>query len=259
MKVITEMDLRDMYRKDPFESFTLVAPERLTPAAQQFLSERRIRIIEQKEGISGGAAHSDNETPKINTSTMKEPEKGYLLMDSGEIVESKPEAYTHLRGRRLVLKNHKRIKFRGMLDLLEANYINAIIDIRSSGYNELSDDLTIIFEYTRKIMRAEVLEEPLEFIVFKDWTDEQIREYSHYPDKYFGVKHFTPDPKYGKLIAIINRIRAEVRQLETAAVDAFYDRNKKAVERQDIILALNRMSSLLYIIMCQYMGGFYKL
>ena len=45
MKVITEIDLRDKYRKEPFDTFTVVYPERLTPAALQFLSERRIKII----------------------------------------------------------------------------------------------------------------------------------------------------------------------------------------------------------------------
>ena len=108
-------------------------------------------------------------------------------------------------------------------------------------------------------MRAEVLSEELPFIDFKGWSDSDIREYSHYPDKYFGVKHFTPDPKYGRVISKLNLLRAQIRELEIAAVDAFYKEENKSVERQDIIMALNRMSSLLYITMCQYMGGFYKI
>jgi len=68
-----------------------------------------------------------------------------------------------------------------------------------------------------------------------------------------------PDPKYGKVVAKLNLLRAQIRELEVSAVDAFYNKESKSVERSDIIMALNRMSSLLFIIMCKYMGGIYKL
>lgn len=260
MKVITEIDLRDKYRKEPFDTFTVVYPEKLTPSALQFLSERRIKIIEVKEGQSGGSNSNSTPTQKpAVTIPLIEPDKGYLLLDSGQVVEEKPEAYTHLKGRMLAPKNHKRIRFRGQLDKLEAVFIDTIIELQSTGIRELLSDLEIIFEYTKKIMRAEVLGEELPFIDFKGWSDGEIREYSHYPDKYFGVKHFTPDPKYGRVMSKLNLLRAQIRELEIAAVDAFYKEVNKSVERQDIVMALNRMSSLLYITMCQYMGGFYKI
>lgn len=262
MKVITEMDLRELYRKEPFETYTLVHPAKLTPAAYQFLTERRIRIIEEKQMGQGtnkeGAGRAEGKN-KLSPALMKEPEKGYLLMDSGRVVEIKPESHTHLKGRKLVPKNHKRIKFRGKLDILEANFINVIIEAQMSGLKELIEDLTQIFDFTKTIMRAEVMDETLQFIDFKGWSDEDIREYSHYPDKYFGVKHFIPDPRYGKMFASINILRTLVRELEVTAVDAFYDEDSKTVEREDIVLALNRLSSLIYIIMCQYIGGTYKL
>lgn len=263
MRVITEIDLRDKYKKEPFESFTLVPPNRFTPSALQFLSERRIKIIEVKEGQSLGMDRDNLNNKELQkasvTMPLREPEKGYLLLDSGQTVEEKPEAYTHLKGKFLVPKNHKRIRFRGQLDKLEAIFVDTIVELQSTGLQELVNDLMSIFEYAKKIMRAEVLVEELPFIEFRGWSDGDIREYSHYPDKYFGVKHFVPDPKYGKVIAKLNLLRAQIRELEIAAVDAFYNEENKSVERTDIIMALNRMSSLLYIIMCQYMGGVYKL
>ena len=253
MKVITELDLRDSFRKEPFETFTINFPEKLTPAAFQFLTDRKIKIIE----VTDNAENIQKE--KVPAMMIKEPEKGFVLMDSGEVVLRKPEAYTHLRGKRLTPKNDKRIKFRGELDSLEASFINTIVDIQSSGCKELVEDLSNLFEYVKKIMRAEVLNETLEFIDFKGWSNEDVREYSHYPDKYFGVKHFIPDPKYGKIMAVINLLRTQARRAETAGVDAFYDEDKRVVDREDIIVAMNRLSSLIYIIMCQYLGGIYKL
>ncbi|MGQ9557532.1 MAG: hypothetical protein ACUVTU_06225, partial [Desulfurispora sp.] len=46
MKVITELELRDRYRQAPFSSFELPAGARLTPAAAQFLHERKISLIQ---------------------------------------------------------------------------------------------------------------------------------------------------------------------------------------------------------------------
>lgn len=46
MIYITEQNLRDLYSKQAFESFTLVEGERLTPGARQFLSDRQISIVD---------------------------------------------------------------------------------------------------------------------------------------------------------------------------------------------------------------------
>ena len=257
MKVITEIDLRDKYKNEPFDTYTLVYPQRFTPSALQFLSERKIKIIEINEGQNGTpdeASKNNNSSQKsFVTIPIKEPDKGYLLLDSKEVVQEKPEEYTHLKGKSLVPKSHKRIRFRGQLDKLEAVFIDTIIEVQSSGFRELISDLTLIFEYTKKIMRAEVLEEELPFIDFKGWSDKDIREYSHYPDKYFGVKHVSPDPRYGKIVAKLNLLRVQIRELEITAVETFFsgeaslnegNSNKdesKIKGRADIILALNRM------------------
>lgn len=46
MIFITEQDLRDLYGKQAFETFTLVEGERLTPGARQFLADRQISIVD---------------------------------------------------------------------------------------------------------------------------------------------------------------------------------------------------------------------
>lgn len=260
MRVITEMELRDLYRKQPFDTFTLVNPERLTPSASQFLSERRIKLIEEntKSIVNNNSVSSNKQVNKEDIKKKRENFKGegYMLYETGEEIPNKPEAFTHLSGKYLIPKNHKRIKFRGKIDLLEASLVNTIVDIQSIGYKDISKDLTIVFEYIKKMLRAEVLDEELEFVEYKGLTDEQIRDQSHYPDKYFGVKHFSPDPKYGKIMAMINLIRAQIRELETFGVDAFYNEDTKEIERPDIILGLNRLSSIVYIIMCQYLSKY---
>jgi ethanolamine utilization cobalamin adenosyltransferase len=239
LRIITEIELRDLYKKEPFETYKLPPSVKITPAGRQFLNDRRIKIIEQ-----------DSKECK---------KEGYLILDTGEMIKEKPEEMTHTKGNSLVLKNDNRIKFRGKIDSFEAILIKTITTFRDEGYLGLADDLIIIFEYTKRLLRAEVLDEPLPFIDYKGLTQDEIREYSHHPEKYLGVKHFVPDPKYGWAMADINILRTKARELEIAGIDAFYNGEKREVEREDIILALNRISSILYIIMCKYLKGDYDL
>lgn len=46
MIYITEQNLRDLYKKQAFESFTLTEGEKLTPGARQFLADRQIILVD---------------------------------------------------------------------------------------------------------------------------------------------------------------------------------------------------------------------
>jgi ethanolamine utilization cobalamin adenosyltransferase len=59
-------------------------------------------------------------------------------------------------------------------------------------------------------------------------------------------------------MAQLNILRTQVRELELMAMDAFYVGEGK-VEREDIIQALNRLSSLIYVLMVQLAAGKYHI
>ncbi len=260
MKIITEIDLRAEYKNNQFKSFVLNPGDKLTPAALQFLNERRIEIQDNSRLSENRSQNTRDVTAKkFDIKNGAAPKEGYLCLPSGKSVKDKPEHFTHLRGTLLVSKSNPVIKFRGQLDLLEANFITCINQVNFLGYKEMAEDLNEIFLYLQEIMRAEVLNKPLPFIEFKGWSDTDVREYSHYPDKYFGVKHVLPSPKFGMLYGEINKLRAMTRQLEIAAVEAFCHEEEDQCERIDITMALNRLSSLVYIIICKFIGGHYKI
>ena len=54
----------------------------------------------------------------------------------------------------------------------------------------------------------------------------------------------------------LNKLRSEVREVELEAVKAFKEEFK--VDRMDIIQALNRMSSAVYIMMLKFTAGIYN-
>lgn len=249
MRVITEVELREQYKQAEFTSFRLPAGTRLTPSAQQFLSDRRIAVLtdsEVKSELSGGKSTRGTDS-----------NHGYSVLATGEKLTVKPEHMTHIRGANLVPKNHPIIKFRGKLDTLEALLIGDIVDAECQGYRELAGDLGDLLEYARKIMSAEVKGEPLEPLSYRGLSADEIRDRSHHPGKYYGLSHVLPQPGHGKLMAKLNFLRTQCREVELIAMDAFC--GPDGGDRPDIIQSLNRLSSLVYIMMLQLISGHYKM
>ncbi len=183
------------------------------------------------------------------------PGSGFVRLDNGAVLREKPEHLTHLRGNILVPKNHPRIRFRGMVDTVEAQVADLLTEPIFAASQELGSGLEYILEYLQRLLRAEVLGETLQPVCFNNWNEADLREYSHHPEKYFGIGHMPPGRGYDKILSALNRLRASVRELEIAGMDAFYDEASGGLEREDIPCALNRLSSLVYVLMCRYAGG----
>ena len=196
--------------------------DQLTSTARDFLRRERIEIL---------------------PGSQARPERYRLL--SGGYAEEKPEHMTHLNGEVLVPKTHPRIRFRGKMDTLEAELI---LCQRIPGAPEGA--LGEILDLSRKILRCDVLEEPLRQDTLCGLTQEEQRGRSHMPQDYYGQPHFMPQASDGSVIAGLNRARCFAREAELAAVEAFSNRDGNLI-REDIPKALNRMSSMLYLLMIQ--------
>ena len=196
--------------------------DQLTSTARDFLRRERIEIL---------------------PGSQARPERYRLL--SGGYAEEKPEHMTHLNGEVLVPKTHPRIRFRGKMDTLEAELI---LCQRIPGAPEGA--LGEILDLSRKILRCDVLDEPLIWDTLCGLGEQEQRERSHMPQDYYGQPHFMPQASDGSVIAGLNRTRCFAREAELAAVEAFSDREGNLL-REDIPKALNRMSSMLYLLMIQ--------
>ena len=209
--------------RDGKRVFFLGKGDQLTSGARDFLSRERIEILPAEQA-------------KIQQ---------YKLLSGGFLAE-KPEHMTHLHGDVLVPKDHPRIIFRGKLDTLEAELILCPL-----AEDRLSDPVGEILALARQIVRCEVLEEELRWDKLCGLTEEEQRRRSHFPQDYYGQPHFTPSAADGAVIARLNRVRCAAREAELAAVAAFRDREGNPT-RPDILKAMNRMSSMLYILMVQW-------
>ena len=201
--------------RDGKRVFYLRDEDTLTPLARDYLRQERIEILPAQEA-------------KVHR---------YRLLGGG-YAEEKPEHFTHLRGDILVPKTHPRIRFRGAIDTLEAELLLA------------GPETGELLDLARKLIRCEVLGEPVGDFSLYGLNEQQQRQHSHFPQDHYGIPHFMPDYADGEKVLILNRCRTAARAAELAAVAAFTD-GEGNLTREDIVKALNRMSSMIYLLMIQ--------
>jgi len=209
--------------RDGKRVFYLAKGDQLTSSARDWLTRERIPILPAEQA---------------------KPERYRLL--TGGYTEEKPEHMTHLNAEFLVRKDHPRIIFRGKLDTLEAELI-----LCQLADPKLVTPVGEVLALARQIIRCDVLEEPLVWDKLCGLSSDEQRKRSHFPQDYYGQPHFMPCAGDGMTIAILNRARCAAREAELAAVGAFQDREGNP-SRPDLLTALNRMSSMLYILMIQW-------
>ena len=194
--------------------FFLGKADQLTSEARDFLARERIEILPAEQA-------------KITR---------YRLLN-GAFMEEKPEHMTHLNGDVLVEKTHPRIAFRGEIDALEAEILLCAWTLPC-----LQKELEELLLQVRELLRCEVMDEPLKEKPLMGMDSADLRQRSHFPQDHYGQPHFMPAAADGEMILRLNHLRTTVRRTERAAVAAL-------PERVDILRALNRMSSFVYILM----------
>ena len=221
--LLSEKEVRENIRnRDGKRVFYLSTKDQLASSARDFLLRERIGILPAEQA----------------------KQEQYRLLTGGILTE-KPEHLTHLNAEYLVPKTHPRILFRGRMDTLEAELL-----LCQLAADHLVRPVGEILDLARQLIRCDVLEEPVSDGKLCGLTEAEIRKRSHFPQEYYGQPHFMPGVEDGMVVARLNRTRCAAREAELAAAAAFSDREGNPT-RVDILLALNRMSSMLYLLMIQ--------
>ena len=238
MELLTREDVRRMSDNGTRGPVVVNRDQKLTPGARDWLAAHKIQAV-FPQGRDDPAA----------------PAAAKYRTLFGASLNEKPEHMTHLKGNILVRKDHPRIAFRGMIDALEGEILLA--QQASKAYPALVKELEEALALVRRLIRCDVLDEPVGELHLCGYDAGQLREYSHYPDKYLGQPHFLPAYTDGPALLAVNKVRTLVRQTELSAYAAFKDVEGN-VTRGDIILALNRLSSLMWILMIKLKAGQYE-
>lgn len=209
--------------RDGKRVFFLGDRDTLTPSARDWLRQQRVDILPAAQA-------------KISE----------YRLESGETLAEKSEHLTHLRGNILVSKTAPIIAFRGAMDTLQAELLLAQLAVDIDMRPKVDEILTL----ARNILRWDVMEEPAQLGILCGLTPQQQRSHSHRPQDFYGQPHFMPSCADGAAILQLNRARCAARSAELAAAKAFEDATGGCT-RTDLLQALNRMSSMLYILMIQ--------
>ena len=145
--------------RDGRRVFYLPEGSRLTPAARDWLRQEGVTVV-----------------PHAET-----PPAAYRTPDGAAFAE-KPEHMTHLRGNILVPKTHPRIAFRGGIDTLEAE----LLLCAQAADGPLRQTLCAMLDFARSLIRADVLDEPVQAVRFLGLDDDGLREHSHHPEREEG-------------------------------------------------------------------------
>lgn len=161
------------------------------------------------------------------------------------------ESMTCLHEGEYVKKTDARIALRGKLDILQAktNFIQA--EVYSENNVELMEKLEDVQRLLKVLMYSNITNEPIadSLTLFGHKLDD-LRELSHKSYNSF-------DPSFqlythGKIPALVNLLRAHVREAELAcanAIEACSDIDNST--HLGILRALNRLSSGLYVLFAE--------
>lgn len=218
----------------------------LTPLAKEFIKEHKITIVRS----SKRGSMTRTQVPKRDGRPV------FVELSTGKEMTEKPEELTHLRGNILIAKTDKRIEFRGKLDSLLAEILLTENYLYKNKELSILKDLEEIYMLITYILAAEVKDEalPPQRIMGMDY--DEIRKASHDIKGSLGIDHPIPSYTMDEGALRLNALRTKVREAELSAAAAFDDHG--ICTRKDLILALNRLSSSIYILFCRKIAGYYN-
>lgn len=248
--IVTEYELRANWHKTKDKIITLPQGSVITPSARDFIRSKGIDV--QIEGNGSLDINKSTFSNAHQTILRQKPsvEKYTTPKDAQGGSKIKPEHMTHLYKGALAPKTHPVIAYRGQLDLFQCELVEVQGFLKQEGEDELILKLEEISAFARQLMVSEVKEEPFQWVTLIGLSPEELRERSHFPQKYFGVEHTLLSYTHGRVVSKLHYLRAKSREVELYANRAFTDESGKCL-RPDLVRALNRLSSTFYILACE--------
>ncbi len=252
MEVITEAMVRTACAQLHTSEYVVSHNAFVTPLAEEFLRDKGVRIVR--------VVSSDGESVSAQATIQAEggfgataPPAHYVDAKTGVVYQKKPEHMTHLYGNVLTEKTDAVIAFRGALDSLQAHILCTQALAQEQEQADLVAQLGELLALVRDILAAQVKGTVLSPPTLLGLDAAALRRVSHNVKDEIGIPHPKMHHDMGTLALQLNLLRTEVRRCELCAAVAFY-KNGEQCERSDIILALNRLSSAVYILLCRHLA-----
>lgn len=218
MKFITEEDLRNLFRKEPFTTYGIKAGERLTPGGRQFLLDRGISIADGKSVTKKPTIKVKKQPKEMGTSNNLKRKFFYTRMKSIEA---------------LFLITAEELLDRDIF--LSQNIINLYRQFLNIK-NCLDKDTAPIFCY-------------------KECTGIKLDNICDALDDCFEITEFHIQLKKGKDIIILHRLRCALREIEPFVLELFEGDDSEEEFLKGVIGKVNQSINTLSQMICSIVGG----
>lgn len=267
--IITEAELRDQLRRPTVGAqVTIPAGARLSPAAADFVKQWSLVAVEPDAPPAAGATATGAATPPApahpGDAAGENWDKAavFPVNFAGEVptcvccgmaVTRKASGLTQLNATHYAPKTHPRIKLRGRVDSLHALVLLIQRMARTAGQAGLARDLGTVAAYCRELTSAEYNERPVAELRLQSWDAEEIHKVTHDPKGSLGIEHLTIDENCAELQYWLNMARANSREIEITAMEAFPSPHHPY--GASICHAFNRLSSTFYFLQLRLAAG----
>lgn len=230
IKFITEEYLRDVYKKEHFETYEIEQGKRLTPGAAQYLSDKRIKINNNASNIKMDVSKND----KFQIKGTKDKDDKIV---KEEVVD------THFKSKKKICLRLKSIEAKCLItssEILEEDVF-------------LAQDIMNLSKKLSNIRKAIEKREDFESVYFKDCTGINSLNFTSDVDDCFEITDFHMQLKNGKIILKMHILRCILQEFQVEILETFESENtdvkNKIVERVNLII--NSLSQLI----CSAVGG----
>ncbi|GCD08832.1 ethanolamine utilization protein [Clostridium tagluense] len=221
MKFITESDLRDFNKIEPFTTYELEPGARLTPGARQFLSDHRINMYEND--------------PFTKKSTVNVKEK-----QPPEVPEKK--------------NNWKKKKLSSKMKSMEALFLLSEQELLSEDVFLAQRVINLGKQFTC-IKNAAEGKGSAENLSSAECTGVNADKFSDDLDDCFEITEFHMQLAKGREIIILHRLRCNLREIEPVVLEVYEGSNEDNELCIEIIGKVNQIVNTLSQIICSVLGG----
>jgi len=243
MDVITEAELRELWRNGQGTLPSFPAGVRFSAAAQDFLKSHGLTAtIADAPALATRADWDKPGTfPVVLSGDLP------VCAECGQPVRAKPSHMTQLDAATYAPKTAPRLKLRGRVDSLHAFVMLAAAVARRERLAALADHLDTLAAYCREIMSAEYNVRPVAPLTLAGMDAAQLHAISHWPDRHLGIDHIVPGAADPEMLHWLNVVRTQAREVEVVALEAFVP--------VDLAHAFNRLSSAVYVLELMLKAG----
>ena len=217
MKFITEDDLRDLYKIEPFTAYDIEPGTRITPGARQFLADRGINMFD------------DIPVRKIEGNGGKKP--------------GQAEGRSNCRNRKL----------KSRMNSVEALFLLTAEELLSKDVCLAQKVINLSKQFTciKKVVEGKGAAEDL---CCEKCTGINEECFSDYMEDCFEISEFHIQIEKGKEILLLHHLRCELQEMEPFVMELYESCDEKKIPGE-LMKKINQISNTLSQMICSAFGG----